>query len=71
MLPACYYFSKFDMIIGNTFLTAFRAVLEYYTSNCALERHGKTYALRPLSYSVANFDSPYCAHTTVSTCSLC
>ena len=51
------------MIIGNTFLTEFRAVLNYYTSNCTLGRHGKTYTLRPLSYSGANFDSPYCAHT--------
>ena len=55
--------TEFDMIIGNTFLTEFRAVLNYYTSNCTLERHGKTYTLRPLSYSGANFDSPYCAHT--------
>lgn len=55
--------TEFDMIIGNIYLTEFRAVLNYYTSNCTLVCHGKTYKLRPLSYSGADFDSPYCAHT--------
>ena len=52
-----------DLILGNTFLTEFKAILNYYTSNCTLVHDGKTYTLRPLSYNGANFDSPCSAYT--------
>ena len=55
--------TDFDLIFGNTFLTEFKAILNYYTSNCTLVRDGKTYTLRPLSYNGANFDTPCSAHT--------
>ena len=43
-------------------MTEFKAILNYSTSNCTPVCDGKTYTLRPLSYSGANFDSPCSAH---------
>ena len=32
--------TDFDLILGNLFLTEFKAILNYYTSNCTLVRDG-------------------------------
>ena len=38
-------------------------MLNYHLGTCTLVQHNKTYTLRPLSYSGADFDSPHSAHT--------
>ncbi len=53
----------FDIVLGNPFLTSYKAVLNYHLDTCTLVQHNKTYTLRPLSYSGADFDSPHCTHT--------
>ena len=53
----------FDIVLGNPFLTGYKAVLNYHLGTCTLVQHNKTYTLRPLSYSGADFDSPHSAHT--------
>ncbi len=53
----------FDIVLGNTFLTEYKAMLNYHLDTCTLVQHDKAYTLRPLSYSGADFDSPHCTHT--------
>ena len=53
----------FDIVLGNTFLTEYKAVLNCHLGTCTLVQHNKAYTLRPLSYSRADFDSPHCTHT--------
>ncbi len=53
----------FDIVLGNTFLTEYKAVLNYHLGTCTLVQHDRAYTLRPLSYSGADFDSPHCTHT--------
>ncbi len=53
----------FDIVLGNPFLTGYKAVLNYHLDTCTLVQHNKTYTLRPLSYSGADLDSPHCTHT--------
>ncbi len=55
--------TDFDIVLGNPFLTSYRAVLNYQLDSCTLVQHNKTYTLRPLSYSGADFDSPHCTQT--------
>lgn len=50
--------TNFDIILGNTFLTDYKAVLNYHLGTCSLTHHAKSYTLRPLSYSGANSSSP-------------
>ncbi len=53
----------FDIVLGNPFLTSYKAVLNYHLDTCTLVQHKKTYTLHPLSYSGADFDSPHYTHT--------
>ena len=53
----------FDIILGNTFLTEYKAVLNYNLDTCTLVQRDKSYTLRALSCSRVDFDSPHCAHT--------
>ena len=52
-----------DIILGNTFLTDYKAVLNYHLGTCTLTHHAKSYTLRPLSYSGADSSSPSCVDT--------
>ncbi len=53
----------FDIVLGNPFLTSYKAVLNCHLDTCTLVQHNKTCTLRPLSYSGADCDSPHCNHT--------
>ena len=44
----------FDIVLGNPFLTGYKAVLNYHLGTCTLVQHNKTYTLRPLSYCRAD-----------------
>ena len=44
----------FDIVLGNSFLTEYKAVLNYHLDTCTLVQHNKTYTLHPLSYREQN-----------------
>ena len=52
--------TNFDITLGNTFLTDYKAVLNYHLGTCNLTHHAKPYTLRPLSSSGADPSSPSC-----------
>ncbi len=54
---------KFDIVLCNTLLIEYKAVLNYHLDTCTLVQHNKPYTLHPLSYSTADFDSSHCADT--------
>ena len=39
--------SPYDLILGNSFLTECRAVLDFHTKTCSVSRDGKQYILTP------------------------